>query len=113
MWKPSISRRDALLSWAAYSAWRLGQGDLLGGIGRRIRRMLGFYSAESLHDNTEYHAVRDGVNQNAIRAVLAAEGLECEILEYCSFHSDTLQPLGEKLGVKNTFGLLATKKHLT
>jgi len=113
MWKPSIARRDALLSWTAYTAWRLGQGDLLGGIWRRIRRMFGFYSAESLHDNTEYHAVRDGVNQNAIRAALAAEGFECELFEYCSFHSDAWQPLGERLGVKNTFGLLATRKHPT
>lgn len=113
MWKPSISRRDALLSWTAYTAWRLGQGDLLGGVWRRIRRMFGLYSAESLHDNTEYHAVRDGVNQNAVRAVLAAEGFECELFEYCSFHSDAWQPLGEKLGVRNTFSLLATRKHLT
>lgn len=110
MWKPSISSRDAMLSWVAYTAWRFRQGDLLGGTWRRIRRAFGVYSVESLYDNTEYHAVRDGVNQNAIRAVLDEKGFECELFEYCSFHSDTWQPLGEKLGVKNTFGLLATKR---
>lgn len=113
MWKSSISRRDAFLSWLAYTAWRFGQGDLLGGIWRRFRRMFGFYSAESLHDNTEYHAVREGVNQNAICETLAAEGFECELFEYCSFHSDAWQPLGERLGVKNTFGLLAARKPST
>jgi SAM-dependent methyltransferase len=113
MWKPSISLRDALFSWTAYTAWRLGKGDILGGVWRRIRRFFGYYLTESPHDNTEYHAVRDGVNQNAIREVLVAQGFECELFKYGSFHSDTWQHLGEKLGVKNTFALLARKKPLS
>jgi SAM-dependent methyltransferase len=109
MWKPMITRRDAILSWIAYTAWRLGQGDLVGGIWRRARRTMGFYLADSLHDNTEFHAVREGVNQQKICECLRDTGFKCEIVEYCSFHSDTWQPLGEKLNVKNTFGLLATR----
>lgn len=108
MWKWSMRRKDRLLSSVAYGWWRLGQGDVLRGVWRRLRRMLGHYSTASIHDNVEYHAVRQGVNQHAITSFLESRGFECQLFEYCSFHSDGLQPLGERWGVRNTFGLLAT-----
>lgn len=109
MWKASITRRDAVLSWAVYAGWRLGQGDLAGGIWRRIRRACGFYSATSPYDNVEYHVVRNGVDQRAIASLLVSQGFECDVFRYCSFQSDLLQPWGDRLGVKNTFGVLATR----
>ncbi len=110
MWNPSISRRDALVTWVVYTGWRLKQGDVLAGIWRRFRRILGIYSADSIHDNTEYHAVRNGVNQNEIVSTLSREGFSCLLKEYCSFQSDFWQPVGEKWGVKNTFALICSKQ---
>jgi SAM-dependent methyltransferase len=107
MWKPSMRWSDRLLSSIAYDWWRLGQGDVLRGTGRRLRRMFGHYSSASVHDNVEYHAVRQGVDQHAIVRLLSARGFRCRLMEYCSFHSDRLQRLGERLGVHNTFGILA------
>jgi SAM-dependent methyltransferase len=112
MWKPSMSQRDAVLSWAAYVFWRLGQGDLARGAWRRIRRSFGIYSSRSPHDNVEYHAVRRGVNQALLVDILTEEGFHCDVFEYCSFHSSLLQPWGEKLGVRNTYGLLAARHRL-
>jgi len=109
MWGKSITPRDALLSGIVYLIWRLGRADVLRGIGRKLRRTLGIYSATSIYDNAEYHAVRDGVNQIAIQQMLEKKGWQCSVVEYCSFHSMKLQPLGEKLGVKNTFAIIATR----
>lgn len=109
MWRSSMSKRDMLVSSAAYVSWRIWQGDVLGGLWRRFRRALGYYSESSPHDNTEYHAVRDGVDQNAIRDTLVARGFECSILQYCSLQSAVLQPAGVRLGIKNTFALLAAR----
>jgi len=109
MWRASMSRRDACLSWMAYVLWRLRQGDVLGGIWRRVRRMTGIYSPDSLHDNVEYHAVRDGVDQERIAELLSSAGFICEIARYCSFHSEVVQPFGEWLAIRNTFGIVAMK----
>lgn len=109
MWQASMSRRDAVFSWIAYTCWRLGQGDVLGGVNRRLRRMAGVYSADSLHDNVEYHVVRDGVDQRSISGLLSTAGFTCNVVEYCSFHSVLFQPLGERKCVKNTFGIIAHK----
>lgn len=109
MWNKSTTYRDSLLSGIAYFIWRLGREDALRGMGRKLRRSLGIYSTTSIYDNVEYHAVRDGVNQIAIRQMLEQKGWQCSIAEYCSFHSMKLQPLGEKLGVKNTFAIMASR----
>ena len=109
-WSPSISFKDAVLSNAAYFMWRVRRGEVLAGLWRRIRRMAGVYSDDSLYDNSEYHAVRDGVNQLEIRDQFVKAGLDCRIIEYCSFHSVLLQPIGERLKVRNTFAILTGRK---
>jgi len=109
MWKASMTLRDSFLSGVAYAAWRLGRGDVFGGLWRRVRREFGVYKADSLHDNTEYHAVRGGMNQLAISQLLTNHGMRCEVTEYCSFHSTLLQPVGERLSVRNTFAIFASR----
>ncbi|WP_157572677.1 class I SAM-dependent methyltransferase [Nevskia soli] len=113
MWRSSISLKDAIVSASAYTFFRVQQGDLLGGTARKVRRAFGYYSDDSIHDSTEYHAVRNGVNQNLIKVLLEQRGFRCEVFEYCSLHSDRLQPWGEKLGIRNTFGVLAISKRDT
>ncbi|MDI3258484.1 MAG: class I SAM-dependent methyltransferase [Sinobacteraceae bacterium] len=110
VWRPAMSRRDRWLSDGAYAIWRLGRGDVIGGLGRRLRRMRGRYSESSIHDNVEFHAVRQGVDQHAIVRLLNERGFRCRLQEYCSFHSDYLQRFGERWRVLNTFGLLAVRE---
>lgn len=110
MLRASISTKDGFLSSVAYLCWRVTRGDVIGGAWRHFRRRLGFFSEESPYDNAEYHAVRDGVDQSAIDALFRRAGLDCQVIEYCSFHSGLLQPFGEKLGVRNTFAIVAGRK---
>ena len=109
MLNSSMGLRDRFLSWLAYAFWRIGRGDVIGGAARRIRRVFGFYSLNSPHDNTEYHAVRNGVDQNAILELFKENGLVCEVYEYCSLHSKFMQSWGKSLSIKNTFGIIAQR----
>jgi SAM-dependent methyltransferase len=95
----------------AYTSWRLSlgsKGDVIGGIKRRLRRRRGIYLEDSVSDNAEYHVTRNGVDQNAIRETLQKHGFECKIVEYFSTQSVVFQPLGEALGIKNMFAVIAT-----
>jgi len=105
----SCSFRDSTLTQASYFFWRIRQKEVLSGLVRRIRRGMGIFHENSIHDNAEYHVVRDGVNQVAIRELLIGKGFNCSILEYGSFMSNFWQKLGDKLEVKNTFAVLANR----
>ncbi len=94
---------------AAYLSWRPFDGDVIGGLKRRFRRSQGIYLEESMHDNTEYHVTRKGVDQQAIRELLADLGFDCEIAPYFSTQSLVFQGL-DAIGVKNTFGVIAQKR---
>jgi SAM-dependent methyltransferase len=94
----------------AYLSWRVRRGDVWGGLLRRLRRARGVYRPDSVHDNAEYHVTRNGVDQDAVRDFLSARGFECEVVRYFSTQSRLFQPLGELLGLKDTFSVLARKK---
>jgi len=94
---------------AAYLSWRIRRGDLLGGLARRLRRARGIYREDSVHDNAEYHATRNGVDQEAIRRLCAECGLECRVVTYFSTQSRLFQTLGAALGIRNTFAIVARR----
>ena len=96
----------------AYFFWRLFKGDVLGGIKRRIRRGRGIWFADSVHDNTEYHATRNGVDQDAIARVFMSAGFECKIMLYFSTQNRFFQTIGTVLGIKNTFSIIARKRDI-
>src|SRR5882762_2694367 len=56
---------------AAYFSWRMFQGDFFGGVSRALRRARGIYLDHCPADNTEYHVVRNGVDQDEIVALLS------------------------------------------
>jgi len=60
--------------------------------------MLGIYSTDSVYDNTEYHAVRNGVNQNEIMRTLRNKGFDCTLKEYCSLKVISGSQSGKKGG---------------
>ncbi len=62
-----------------------------------------------MHDNAEYHVVRNGVDQDAIARWFDTEGFDCEIVSYFSTQSSLFQPIGSTLGFDNTFAVVAKR----
>lgn len=109
-WYPRRRRGDSLADRAAYFAWRATQGDLKAGARTRLRRMRGRYDESLAADMTEYHVVRQGVDDLALADLLRSNFAEVELLRYWSTHASALQRLGEHLGLRNTFAIEATDR---
>jgi SAM-dependent methyltransferase len=105
----SVGRFSRAFSELGYLSWRVFQGDLWGGFQRRLRRSRGDFDDSPL-DNAEYHVLRNGVDQDAIKALFERSGFACEIFRYFSTQSRLFQPIGTGLGVKNSFATVATRK---
>ena len=93
---------------AAYLAWRLFQGSYGRGLATRLRRVRGVYLDTEVADLAEYHLVRDGVDEEAIVALLRAHFSDVEIFRYWSTQSPLLQRVGDHTSWKTTFGVQAT-----
>ena len=104
----SLGYSTRAFSFMAFYFWRIFKGDLVGGLKRFIRRQRGIYD-DSIHDNAEYHIVRNGVDQDAILKFVKGQGLQCEIVRYFSTQNSFFQFLGSALGMKNTFAVIVRK----
>jgi SAM-dependent methyltransferase len=93
----------------SYFGWRLLQGNYGRGLKTRLRRIRGTYRDDLPEDVAEYHVVRSGVDQGAIREFFLHENFDCEIRKYWSTQSTFFQQVGSKLGLVNTFAVVATK----
>lgn len=105
----SLSRWSLIVSRIAYFSWRITKGDVINGLRRRIRRSRGIFLPDSPHDNAEFHATRNGVDQDAISSLLLENDLECDIIRYFSAHSSFFQPFGAAVGLSNTFAVIGRK----
>jgi ubiquinone/menaquinone biosynthesis C-methylase UbiE len=105
----AIGKTTSIFCKLAYFSWRAFKGNAIGGLKRRMRRSRGIYLEDSIHDNAEYHAIRNGVDQDAICGLFRAENFDCNIVAYFSTQSRIFQPLGTALGMKNTFAIIAQK----
>jgi SAM-dependent methyltransferase len=103
----SLSRGSFVVTRVAYAAWRVRQGDLTGGLRRRVRRARGIYREDDPDDSLEYHAIRGGVDHDALVSLLEREGLSVRSIRYFSTQSRVFQRLGERLGLESTFALVA------
>ena len=92
---------------AAYLAWRIVQGDLGRGLATRVRRIRGIYDPNAAGDLVEYHVVRQGVDEEALRASLAKRFDDVELFTYWSTQAPLFQWLGERTSAKTTFGIEA------
>jgi ubiquinone/menaquinone biosynthesis C-methylase UbiE len=108
----SVGRATMTFTTLAYFSWRVLKGDLIGGLSRRIRRARGIYLEDSVHDNAEYHVTRNGVDQDAIRGLFKEQGFDCNIVCYFSTQSRFFQPIGAVLRMKNTFAVVAQRRHV-
>lgn len=105
----SLTPFTRTFSTATYGVWRLAQGDVARGIGRRLRRARGVYLDDSVHDNSEFHVTRGGVDQEALVAHLTQSGFEVDLVPYFSTQAPAFQWLGDRIGLENTFALLARR----
>jgi SAM-dependent methyltransferase len=107
----TMPRLDHTLGRAAYLGWRLTRGEFQRGLRTLGRRLRGVYAANQPSDYEEYHAVRNGVDSKAVVSVLEAAFERVQEFCYWSTPSRALQALGERLGLKTEFGIVATNRH--
>lgn len=103
----TLSKSTYLFDRVSYFGWRILQGDYARGIQTRCRRLFGIYRNDLAADTAEYHVVRNGVDQIAIRDLFLKSGFDCEIRPYWSTQSTFFQNWGHRLHLKNTFAIIA------
>ncbi len=111
LWYPRIPRSVLYFTNVSYLSWRVLQGEIFRGMKTRLRRALHGLSEEAPGDTVEYHVVRNGVDEKAVSDLLTAEFSEVETISYWSSQGTIQQRLGEKLGLVNTFAILAREYH--
>jgi len=92
---------------AAYFAWRLGQGNTKAGLQTRLRRMRGAFDEANPRDMVEYHVIRNGVDEEAVLTFAREAFGEATLIPYWSSQLGVAQRLGERVGLHNTFGIVA------
>jgi SAM-dependent methyltransferase len=107
VWYPRQKRWERALSWGSYFTWRITQGELRRGLATRSRRLRGVYSDSEPSDLVEYHVVRQGVDDFALRDLFRARFADVEVDRYFSTQSPQLQTICEKYVPPNTFGIVA------
>lgn len=104
---PRLSGLTHRMDRGAYFLWRIGQGDMKRGLATRWRRLRGIYDEQQPSDLVEYHVVRQGVDEEAIRELLAPRFEDFELFTYWSTQAPLLQKLGEKTSLRTSFGFWA------
>jgi phospholipid N-methyltransferase len=107
LWYPRRSALSLATDRAAYFWWRLGQGEFRRGLATRVRRLRGVHDPANPADMVEYHVVREGVDEQALRRRLLESFESAETERYWSTQSPTLQALGERFAPYTTFGIVA------
>jgi len=107
LWYPRMSRFTLRFQNACYLSWRLTRGNLLRGLRTRTRRARHGLSEVEAGDAIEYHVVRNGVDEQAIEALIGPRFNKVEIDRYWSSQGTPQQLAGEKLGLVNTFAVFA------
>ncbi|MFF1598853.1 hypothetical protein ACFVYV_15335 [Streptomyces mirabilis] len=77
------------------------------GLATRVRRLRGRYDETNEADMSEYHVVRQGVDEVTLQKLLEPAFHDVEVQCYRSTQSGALQALGERFGPATTFGLFA------
>jgi SAM-dependent methyltransferase len=108
LWYPRMGRGAHWLDRAGYYLWRSGQGNARQALGTLGRRLRGVHDPANPADMVEYHVVRRGVDEMASTAVLADRFDDVELVRYWSNQLRLGQVIGDRLGVANTFGIVAT-----
>jgi SAM-dependent methyltransferase len=108
MWYARRSRLNMSAQWGAYFAWRVFQGDLVRRLRTRGRHLREIRDERLESDMVEYPIVRQGVDELALQGLLGEAFNSVSLVTYWSTQSPALQELGDTLGLRSTFGLIAT-----
>jgi SAM-dependent methyltransferase len=108
LYYPRQSRTSVALSRAATLAWRVTEGELARGFRTLGRRLRGVYDESSPSDMSEYHVVRDGVDEDAIALLLGRAFADVDVHRYFSTQGGWVQTVGQRVLRPNTFGVVAT-----
>ncbi len=100
-------RSSRVVARAATLAWRATRGDLVRGLRTQARRLRGVYDENDPSDMSEYHCVRDGVDEQAVAALLAGWFADVRLEHYGSTQAGWAQALGRHRAPPNTFGVVA------
>lgn len=107
LWYPGVPFLMRTADRVAYLSWRMTQGQYTTGARTLLRRIRGVYDETNPADMVEYHAVRSGVDQDRLRAMLAESFQAVRLGCYWSTPSGVFQRAGTWLGLQNTFMLVA------
>lgn len=107
LYYPRRTRGSHVASRGSYFLWRLGQGNYRRGLATRLRRLRGRYEETEDSDLVEYHVVRQGCDEEAIRDLLAEE-FDVELFTYWSTQSAILHRLWQRSSLRSDFGIEAT-----
>lgn len=107
LWYPRVSKLTHRLDRASYGLWRVVQGNYRQGVATLARRLRGTYDEENPADMVEYHVVRQGVDEQAIAERLSPLFQRVELSTYWSTQAPFLQWLGNRVGMRNTFAVVA------
>lgn len=107
IWYPRRSRLNLVSDRWAYYAWRLGQRNLWSGAATRVRRARGVLDESNPADMSEYHVVRQGVDDEALAELLRGKFSDVRAWRYWSTQLPMLQALGSRTGALTTFGLVS------
>lgn len=102
------SRFTRIAARGMYLGWRITQGDLRRGVATTARRLRRVYDETEPSDMVEYHAVRGGVDEQALATALEQRFADVRILPYWSSQAGWAQRVGRRFCKPNTFGLVAT-----
>jgi SAM-dependent methyltransferase len=91
----------------SYFAWRLAQGNAIGGLKTRLRRIRGVFDETNPSDMVEYHVVRNGVDEQMVLSFAREAFSEATLIPYWSSHLGVAQHLGDRLGLNSSFGIVA------
>ena len=107
---PRRRRIDSVADRGTYFLWRLGQGNVRRGLATRWRRLRGEWSETEASDLVEYHVVRDGVDELALRDELETWFRDVEVLPYWSTQSPVFQRLLAGANLRSDFTLIARSR---
>ena len=107
LWYPRVGKASRIATLAGFYSWRLAQGNLARGLGTVGRRLRGRYDEDNPSDMVEYHVVRAGVDERAVQTLVADRFESADLLPYWSSQAPAGQRAGERLGLVNTFGVVA------
>lgn len=103
-----VPRWDRWVARTAYLWWRLGQGEARRGLATALRRARGHLDEDRPEDMSEYHVVRNGVDEAAVAALLRNRFAVVAVVPYWSTHRPALQRFGDRHHLRSEFAVHAS-----